>query len=259
MFFELAQFSKFFLIAPITWMLVCFASAFLVTRKWLRITIFSLSGLLFLIFTNPILAQYSKYRQAAKFENTTMEPEKVYDVAIVMGGFSQVNKDRGNILFIEDRADRLWEAVRLYKQGKVKRILITGDPASIIDDKGNSTAKIFLKYMNDFGVPDDAFILEQKARNTRENAMFTKEILDTLPQNEKDDILLITSGVHMGRALDSFDKIGIKPDYYAVSIPAPPSQLNHRSFYPSWKAAEEWQEILNEHVGSLAYKVTGFN
>lgn len=256
MFFQLAQLSKFFIIAPITWIVAALVVFFCVKRKWLKYSFLGLAILLFLFFTNPYILDYTKYRQTQKFITDSMKPDKVYDVAIVMGGFSAVNPETGAIIFPNDRADRLLEAVRLYKKGKVRRILITGDGATEIHDDGSSDAEAFLRYMEDLGVPREAFILEQRAKNTRQNAVNSMEIIREMNLQEE-NILLITSALHMERSLDAFTKEGLRPDYHAVGIERKPT-FSHLSLYPSWKAAQEWQEILNEVVGSFAYKAVGF-
>lgn len=57
-----------------------------------------------------------------------MTEGKTWRVAIVMGGFGSMNRETGQMTYMEDRADRLWEAIRLYREGRVRQILITGDP-----------------------------------------------------------------------------------------------------------------------------------
>lgn len=257
MFFELAQFSKFFLISPTTWIIACLIAFFCVRKKVLKYIFLGLTIVLFLVFTNPYLIDEVKYRQSIKYSKPTMKSARIYDAAIVMGGFSSVNKESGNVIFVEDRADRLWEAVRLYKDGKIRKILITGDPATLYHPDGSSTAELFLKYMEDFGIPREAFILEQMAKNTHENALFSKEIIER-EHLDPNNLLLITSSTHIDRSMKVFAKEGIYPDYYAVGVKNKPESFSHFSLYPNWKAAEEWQEILNEQIGNLSYHLAGY-
>lgn len=212
---------------------------------------------MFLFFTNPYIIEYIKYRQTAKYISQKLIDNKVYDAAVVMGGFSKVNPETGNVSFTEGRAERLWEAVRLYKLGKIRKILITGDSSTLIMPDGSSNTDSFLKYMEDFGIPREAFVLEQNAKNTRENALFSKEILEKTGL-DKDNILLITSALHMDRSLAAFKKVGMTPDYYAVGVYSPPGEFTHRSLYPRWKAATEWEELFNEIIGKLSYRGAGY-
>lgn len=257
MFFELAQFSKFFLISPTTWIIASLIAFFCFKRKFLKYIFLTLTIILFLVFTNPYLIEEVRYKQTMKYSKSTIKPQRIYDAAIVMGGFSSVNKETGNVIFVEDRADRLWEAIRLFKEGRINKILITGDPSTLHRPDGSSTAEIFLKYMEEFDIPREAFILEQMAINTHENAVFSKEIIIRENLNP-DNLLLITSATHMDRSLKTFAKEGIYPDYYSVGLKGKPETFSHLSLYPNWKVAEEWQEILNEQIGNLSYRIAGY-
>lgn len=257
MFFEISKLSKFFIIAPLTWIVVSLIFFFIAKRKVWRYIWLGLTIALFIFFTNPYIVGVFKYKQTSKYAESTMQPDKVYPAAVVMGGFSSVNQHNGSLIFVDERADRLWEAVRLYKQGKVEKILITGDPATLMHNDGTSDSEKFLDYMEIFGVPRDAFILERHARNTRENAVLARKKLDEykIPPNE---ILLITSASHMERSLGVFNKLDIHPDYYAVTVSNPPEKFTHMSLYPSWQAATDWEELFNEWVGTLSYRIAGY-
>lgn len=135
--------------------------------------------------------------------------------------------------------------------------MITGDPTSIIQEDGSSDKELFLSYMSEIGIPRNIFILEQQVRNTRENAKYTKEILDAQHISDK-ECILITSSTHMKRSLKCFAKVGIHPDIYPVNIYMKPININHRAFYPDWKAAVKWQELLNEWIGDLIYSFVGY-
>lgn len=213
--------------------------------------------LCFLIFTNSLLLDYVRAREAAMYGKGCLQEEKKYRVAIVMGGFAKMNKETGRILYSSDSGDRMREAIRLFQMGRVERILITGDGTSFLDDNGESSAELLLAYMEQMGIPRDSFLLEQKARNTRENAVNTAKLLIDAGIKDR-ECLLITSATHMKRSLGCFAKVGMVPDYFSVNVYDFPSEINHRSFYPSWEAAVKWQEILNEWVGDVAYKMKGY-
>lgn len=253
MFFEIAQFLMFFIVSPITWMVTSLILGFVLKRKGLRQVFLSLSAVLFVVFTNTWLVEKVRISMVKDY-STPMVTQKHYKVAIVMGGFSSINRETGRLNYVYDRADRLWEAVRLYGEGFVDKILITGDPSTGIDDDGNTTAPQFLHYMSGFGIPSNAFILEQKALNTLQNARFTVDILkhDNIPA---DSCLLITSAIHMHRALDCFAKHSFSLDYIPVSVPQTSISFNHRALYPRWEAAVKWEQIFNELIGNMVYRL----
>lgn len=258
MFFEISKFLRFFLVSPISWMAILVVAVLWVKRKRVRRILLGVAAAVFLVFTNNMLVNYVRFRMTRQYAHTAALTEgKTWRVAIVMGGFGSMNRETGQMTYVEDRADRLWEAICLYREGRVRQILITGDPTSIVEDDGSSTAELFLRYMEQLGVDREAFILEQQARNTRQNAVNTAALLKQKSIAGR-ECLLITSATHMDRSVRCFAKVGVRPDVMAVNLPDPPSHINHRAFYPEWAAAVKWETLLNEKIGDLAYRLMGY-
>lgn len=244
-------------ISPITWMLLLLIGYFIVKKKtWKKRLLFACIGV-FLIFTNSSLFAYIRYQMIKDYTIHYTYPSKHYKIAVVMGGFSFMNEETGQLKYQFDRAERLWEAVRLYKTGNVDHILITGDAATNIRRDGTSTAELFYKYMEDIGIPRGTFILEQNALNTRENALFSVRILRSMNISEN-ECILITSATHMKRSLASFEKENYKPDYLPVNLYRKPEEAGFWDFYPQWSIAVQWQELTNEWIGKIVYKVMNY-
>ena len=256
MFFEISKFLNFF-ISPVTWIILLLIGAFVCKNKKLRKTCLFGSIAVFIIFTNSVLVGYVKSQTIKEYCQANIDTTKQYRLAIVMGGFASINKQTGQLQYEQDRADRLWEAVRLWRKGTVEQILITGDPSSVIEKDGTSTASQFLQYMNEMQIPQSVFVLEQQALNSTENARYTAALLKQM--NVPDTAcVLITSATHMKRSLKCFAQEGLYPDYLPVHTQFLTTTINHKDFYPSWKAAVEWQELLNEWIGEIIYRVMGY-
>lgn len=253
-FFEIAQFVKFFIISPITWMVAALILGFTLKSKIWRKSMLILSALLFVVFTNGWIYERAKHSLYADFSTSTVNPDKEYQVAIVMGGYGFINTDTGQMGYSNENADRLWEAIRLYKEGKVKKILISGDP-TIVKDRytGESSAQKFLNYMESIGIPQDAFILEQYALNSYENAKFSVEIINKMGLKDS-DCVLVTSALHMRRSLQSFNKFGFHPVYHPTGIENMSTDFSHRMLYPRWSVAVDWEALFNEIIGEIVYK-----
>ena len=71
------------------------------------------------------------------------------------------------------------------------------------------------------GIPDEAMLLEGESRNTRQNARFSAEILH---KRDITKILLVTSALHMPRAVGLFESEGL------TVIPAPTDFGTRRHF-----------------------------
>lgn len=95
---------------------------------------------------------------------------------------------------LTEAGDRAWFAGRLYKAGKAPLVIPTGSGSSDSD-------ALFLK---DYGVPDDALVIDDEARNTEENAKFVLEKLKERGAGRR--VLLVTSAWHMRRSVLMFEK-----------------------------------------------------
>lgn len=63
---------------------------------------------------------------------------------------------------------------------------------------------------------------------------------------------------YMKRSLKCFAKVGVYSNYLPVNMYDPPANINHRDFYPGWKIAVDWQELLNEWIEDWAYSLMGY-
>ncbi len=92
---------------PITWMIILLLIAYKKRKR-----IFLLFALLaFLFFTNAPICD----RVIASSTKNNFNTQKKYKLAIVMGGFSNMDSINRVLTYMES-SGRLWEAVRLYKQ-----------------------------------------------------------------------------------------------------------------------------------------------
>lgn len=90
---------------------------------------------------------------------------------------------------------RLDEALDLFKSGMVGKIAVTGGMTSI----GVSQANVEAWYLHHNGIPDSDIIIEDKSRNTIEQAIFIRRILvDSLRIKS---IAVVTDPWHLPRAL----------------------------------------------------------
>ena len=91
------------------------------------------------------------------------------------------------------------------------RILFSGGSAALID--GDAEAKFALPLLESLGVARDRITLEDHSRNTVENAVYSKMIVQPKPGERW---LLVTSAYHMPRAIGVFRKAGFPVEPYPV-------------------------------------------
>lgn len=186
---------------------------------------------------------------------TSYEEVDNYEVAIVLGGgvFFDEQYQRTNYGY---NFHRYYDAMRLYKMGKVKKLLVTAGSGTLVNTHIKEAEHIRKLWLQ-FGVPDEDIIVEAQSRNTHENASETKKMLDSLGIEGK--FLLVTSATHMRRALACFSKEGIEAVPFCTDKKTGP-----RRFYPDYllvpksAAMGRWNVLLHEWIGCVSYKVAGY-
>jgi SanA protein len=125
-------------------------------------------------------------------------------VAIVFG--AEVKKDGTPSTVLRDRVET---AVALYKNGKVEKVLMSGDNRFV----DYNEPEAMRQYALSLGVPDKAIVLDYAGRRTYDTCYRAKEIFQV------DSAILVTQGFHLPRALflcNSFglEAVGVKADNY---------------------------------------------
>ena len=132
-----------------------------------------------------------------------VEMAPVADAIVLLGG--GIKPIRGDMIYpdLADSADRIWHAARLYHAGKAPLIIVSS--GNVLDNlKQPSRAGAMRMLLDALGVPDDAMVIEDSSRNTRQNAVFT-ERLATARGIER--VLLVTSHWHLRRAEAVFRRV----------------------------------------------------
>lgn len=255
MFFYLSQFLS-FLAMPLTIVMILLIAGFWLRKKKYGKKLMLSGIILLLFFSNQFLANLAMHAWEPEFKSFETLPH--YEVGIVLTGITNLNKTVYDRTFFNKGADRATHAVQLYKLGKIKKILITGgqglDPSN-----PNTEAKLLQDFMVMVGVPKDDILVEPEAINTRENALFSKEVLLQNGFSLDQKFLLITSAFHIPRSKGCFDKVGLQTDTFPVdyysedvrfSIPLLLQPEPHSIFL--------WHRLFKEWIGITVYWVVGY-
>ena len=132
---------------------------------------------------------------------------------ILLGGFEDgwVSGGRPG-LAVNESAERLTEGIRLARRYPDAKIVFTGGTGNLLV-AGQEAAAPIGRYLTDIGIAEERLVLENKSRNTHENAIFTRDILKPKPGERW---LLITSAYHMPRSVGIFRKAGFEIVAYPV-------------------------------------------
>jgi uncharacterized SAM-binding protein YcdF (DUF218 family) len=157
-------------------------------------------------------------------------------------------------------ANRLLYAVKLYRDGKAPIVILSGGQLPWRKDLPPLSAEM-AEVIEIMGVPASAVVQETESGNTYQNAVGTKAILE---QRNLHRILLVTSALHMPRALSLFRQQGIDAIPAATDFVSSSGSWVDRgwtemviSLIPSAEALDLTTQALRELLGSAVYRIAG--
>ncbi len=252
MFFFLSKTAA-FLITPIVWIFGLMVYSLFSKIPDRKRKSLGTAVLLFYIFSNSFVLDEAM--RAWEIPAVHADSLEIYDAGIVLGGMIKYDKALDRTQY-EQGSDRIIQAVELYKKGKIKTIFFTGGSGSIAYPDSKE-APYIKKFLLNMGIPDSCVLTESESKNTRENATFSKPILEKKFAAGK--FLLITSAFHMRRSSACFNKIGIETAPFSVDRQSGSRkfELDHL-FIPSADAFWHWSNLIHEWIGVLVYKIAGY-
>lgn len=237
-----------FLLKPIIWIFIFLISLLVFKKKRLKIIYITLFT--FYILTNSFIVDgLSKIWEISP--TPIVDLKKNYKYGIVLGGYSSFNNATQHIDF-NASGDRLISAIELYKLEKIEKIILSGGNGNLIQNsmKESEWSKEILLNM---GVEGKDIILENKSRNSMENAQNTIRIIG---KDISGKSLLITSANHMRRAIFCFNKNNCTIDQYPTDCTNPDIKLSFNYlFIPNINALEKWESLLHECIGYIVYLI----
>ena len=158
-------------------------------------------------------------------------------------------------MYFGEAADRFIQLTKLYHTGVVQNVIVTGGSPVIFGKNTVSEADQLHQQLLMQGIPDSSIIAENKSRNTFENAVNTKHILDSLKLSPP--YVLITSAIHIPRAMAVFKKAGLDVIPYPSAYTQIEQKFNMNALIPSLDVLTDWNFFFKEIVGFTVYRITG--
>lgn len=148
-------------------------------------------------------------------------------------------------------AERLTVVPLLASKYPEAKFVFTGGNASIFG--GPAEADYVLPLFESFGIPRSRVMIENESRNTSENAIFTKKLVNPKPGERW---VIITSAFHMARSIGTFRAAGFDVEAYPVDY----RTTGQDAFepFPSFSSGFGFVDIsTREYLGMLMYWMTG--
>lgn len=237
------------LLNPLLWIVAVMIYSWFTKYAGRRRKSAGLALLLIIFFTNNWIIQ--NLTLAYQYKPMPMKPGEHYSAGILLGGLAGYD-ERERQAFFSSASDRFIQAMLLYKEGHIRKIIVSGG-------NGNAAfggydfreADFLVEKLIHAGIPKDDIITERNSKNTIENGRFTKRITDSLKMPEP--FVLISSAFHMPRAVRIFSHEGMKVRPYpcAFQVLASDKKFSWVSLIPSVNAPGLWSIYLKEQVGNL--------
>jgi uncharacterized SAM-binding protein YcdF (DUF218 family) len=219
---------------------------------------------LFIIFfsSNPLVS--NKLVSTLEWRYFPPDPMPSADAIVVLGGATEPALAPRPWVEVSERGDRILYGARLYNQKRAPKLILSGGRVTWRGGSGPSEAADMKAFAMAMNVPESAIILEGDSLNTRQNAVNVQKILQAQSINS---VLLVTSAIHMPRAVAIFTKLGIDiiPAPTDYLVPTEIYQSVHSTFQgrilsllPDATAIDHFTDALKEYVGFAIYRLKGW-
>jgi len=206
------------------------------------------------LWSLPAVSDAARLSLEGRFANRAVTEVPEADVVVVLGGGLGGGPRDWPYPDLGAGADRLWQAARAWHAGKARWVIISGGSMPWQGDR-RPEAEAARSFLERLGVPDEVLLSEDRSRNTRENALYSAELIRT---RGFERVLLVTSALHMPRALATFRAVGIDatplPADFEV-MPEPPHPLR---WVPDAQALADSTRALKEYLGLWVYRWRGW-
>jgi uncharacterized SAM-binding protein YcdF (DUF218 family) len=187
-----------------------------------------------------------------RFPQQAVNSGKV-DGIIVLGGAIGVARED---IVLNNAAARMTKAVELARAHPEAKLVFTGGGANLLSPVVRTEADGARLLFLGLGLPEHRLVLEDRSRNTVENAVFTRRLVDPKPGERW---LLVTSAWHMPRAMGVFRKAGFQVEAFPVDFLSSGEQADYlRPYRKAARGLDIADDAFKEWAGLLAYYLAGY-
>ena len=164
--------------------------------------------------------------------------------AVVLGGAISPPSATRPFANLHEAADRVWHAARLHHAGKAPLLVLSGGGDAEVTHVTEAQAMQIL--LHDLSVPNAAMLQEGTSQTTRQNAENSAALLK---QRGITRVLLVTSALHMARAVAQFQAAGLSAVPVATDHTTPLALNNVSAWLPDAGALADSGRAFKEALG----------
>jgi uncharacterized SAM-binding protein YcdF (DUF218 family) len=251
--------AQFFMPVPlISFILLAGLFRLLFTKKQLSGKFLVFTGFVLLVlFSNTYMSNYlTGYFESKHSAGHLQFSDEFYDredesfvkyVVVLSGGQTGNPEIPVTSRMSESTMMRLIEGIRLYRKQLGSKLILSG--GTVLNEV--PSALLMARVAKELGVNDHDIIVESESRDTKDEARLIQPIVKDEP------FILVTSAVHMHRAMAMFTKLGMNP------VPAPAGHQVHSQgrglipFFPSSENLIKSKRAVHEYLGMIWASLNG--
>ncbi len=175
------------------------------------------------------------------------------DAIIVLSGGGRPQAPGKSNIYEWDDPDRYFAGISLFQKGKAPKLFFTGGTTPY-GKESKDEGTLYKEHAISLGIPPSAISTTSKVVNTAEEAIAIRRNLNEI--NSSSEILLVTSALHMKRAIKLFERQGFLVHPFPVDFKT--------SRVSRWQSPYQWipnsgslhrsSYALRELIGRIIYR-----
>ena len=246
-------------VMPVSVVLILLLLAFLFLQRDWKSTGVSLvlAAVVILWMSSTPLVATTLYRDLeARYPPLPLTKLPVGDCLVLLGGAVGPAMPPRVDIELNEAVDRVYKAAQVHRAGRAKFVIVTAGNQPWSESPW-AEADLLRDLLMEWGVPKDAIFLEGSSRNTRENALYSKIMIDSMHCGTT---LLVTSAAHMPRAVAAFQNAGVSVVAVATDVRvAGQGALSAVALLPSAGALAMTSDAIREWIGMWIYRLQGWS
>ncbi|MBK1674996.1 hypothetical protein CKO35_17295 [Ectothiorhodospira shaposhnikovii] len=206
------------------------------------------------LWSMPVASDALRASLESRFEYVPADALPEADAVVVLGGGINVGPPQWPYPNLGPAADRVWHGARLYHADRAPWVIVSGGSVPW-RERERVEAHAMREFLVDLGVPASAVLLETDSATTRGNAVYTARLLE---DKGLERVLLVTSALHMERALATFRAAGVEAWPAPTDFEVEPLPADLLRWLPDAQALADSTRALKEYLGLWVYRWRGW-
>lgn len=224
------------------------AGLFLLHKRKRAVILCAVSLAWVLLWSLPITTLWAGGRLEHRYAYQPPATLPLADVIVVLGGDTLAGQHNWFEPYELDKVHRRTDmAAQVYRAHRAPIIIASGAAS----DDTVPEAELMARRLISQGVDAHAILIEPRGATTYQSTRQTQQMMQ---QNNLETALLVTSAIHMPRAMAAFNKAGI------TSVPAPvkpqitlPQDPEFSIWIPDLQTLDASRSIIKEYIALLVY------